>query len=47
MDSTTYLMIANVAVLAGVAGYVAFLGARTASLARRMRRLEILGEHDE
>ena len=47
MSATTYILIANAAVLLGVGGYLAFLATRSAELRRRARQLELLGEeHD-
>lgn len=41
----TYLLAANVAVWIGIAGYVAFLAARSRRLEERLKHLEIL-DHD-
>ncbi|MGE4192728.1 MAG: CcmD family protein [Pseudodesulfovibrio sp.] len=47
MSATTYIFIANVAVWLGVAGYLAFLGSRSATLEKRIRQIELLGDgHD-
>ena len=47
MSATTYIFIANVAVWLGVAGYLAFLGSRSATLEKRLRQIELLGDgHD-
>ena len=43
MDASTYLMIANVAVWIGVAGYLALMAARQRRLERRLKQLEVSG----
>jgi CcmD family protein len=47
MSAETYLFIANAMVWAGVAGYLAFLAARSNALTRRVRQLELMGEDDD
>ncbi|WP_320175971.1 CcmD family protein [Maridesulfovibrio sp.] len=42
MNSETYLLIANVAVWAVLAGYLAFIAAKGASMDRRIRQMEML-----
>ncbi|WP_320007817.1 CcmD family protein [Maridesulfovibrio sp.] len=42
MNSETYLLIANVAVWAVLAGYLAFMAAKGASMERRIRQMEML-----
>lgn len=46
MSSTTYLIIANVAVWLGVAGYLGFLASRSSALTKREQQLELLGDSD-
>ncbi len=47
MSATTYLFIANVAVWLGVAGYLAFMAAKSSGLEKRVQQLEILGEGND
>ena len=42
MTMNGYLLAANVAVWAGIAGYVAFLAVRARRLEERLKQLEIL-----
>ena len=42
MSTETYLLIANVAVWAVLAGYLAFIAAKGASMDRRIRQMEML-----
>ncbi|WP_415718220.1 CcmD family protein [Maridesulfovibrio sp.] len=42
MSTETYLLIANVAVWAVLAGYLAFIAAKGASMERRIRQMEML-----
>ncbi|WP_432737024.1 CcmD family protein [Maridesulfovibrio sp. FT414] len=46
MNSETYLLIANIAVWAVIAGYLAFIAAKGASMERRIRQMELL-ENDK
>jgi len=43
MNSETYLLIANIAVWAVIAGYLAFVAAKGSSMERRIRQMELLG----
>ncbi len=40
--SETYLLIANIAVWVAIAGYLAFIAAKGASMERRIRQMELL-----
>ncbi|WP_419780086.1 CcmD family protein [Maridesulfovibrio sp.] len=42
MNTETYLLIANVAVWSVLAGYLAFIAAKAASMDRRIRQMEML-----
>ncbi len=42
MTNETYLFAANIAVWLGIAGYLAFLGVRSASMERRITQMEQL-----
>jgi len=42
MNTETYLLIANVAVWSVLAGYLAFIAAKGASMDRRIRQMEML-----
>ena len=44
MGKEVYLFAANVAVWLGIGAYVAFLAGAQKRLARRIKRLEVLGE---
>lgn len=44
MNSETYLLIANIAVWAVIAGYLAFIAARGGSMERRIRQMELLDD---
>jgi CcmD family protein len=45
--NTDYLFIANVAVWLGIAGYLAFLAAKSRGIAKRIDQLEMLkDDHD-
>ncbi|QGY41718.1 CcmD family protein [Pseudodesulfovibrio cashew] len=47
MSATTYILIANSAVLLGLVGYLCFLASREAGLKKRARQIELLEEgHD-
>ncbi len=46
MNSETYLLIANIAVWAVIAGYLAFVASKGASMERRIRQMELL-ENDK
>lgn len=43
MSATTYLIIANAAVVLGIAGYMAFLASRSSNLKKREQQVELLG----
>ena len=45
MQTDTYLLLANIAVWLGIAGYAAFLQARSARLEQRLSQLEQAGDH--
>lgn len=45
MSADTYLLWANVVVWLGIAGYLVFLGAKSAQLSQRLNQLELL-RHD-
>ncbi len=47
MSSTTYLIIANAAVVIGIAGYLGFLFTRSAALVKREQQLELLGDNND
>ncbi|SMF38961.1 CcmD family protein [Desulfovibrio gilichinskyi] len=42
MINETYLLIANIAVWIGIAGYLAFIAAKGVAMERRIAQLEIL-----
>ncbi|WP_291327326.1 CcmD family protein [Desulfovibrio sp. UCD-KL4C] len=42
MINETYLLIANIAVWIGIAGYLVFIAAKGAAMERRIAQLEIL-----
>lgn len=46
MDNQTYLMAANAAVLAGIAGYVVFLAGKFMSIEKRIRQLEVMADDE-
>jgi len=46
MSATTYILIANTAVVLGIGGYIAFLVSRSAELKKRVRQIELLGGND-
>lgn len=46
MNSETYLLIANIAVWAILAGYLAFVASKGAAMERRIRQMELL-ENDK
>lgn len=46
MSATTYIILANAAVVLGIGGYLAFLASRSAELKKRMRQIELLGGND-
>lgn len=43
MSATTYLIIANAAVVLGLAGYLGFIASRSANLKKREQQVELLG----
>ncbi|WP_084407609.1 CcmD family protein [Maridesulfovibrio bastinii] len=47
MTNQIYLMVANVAVWIGIAGYVAFLGLKSVSIERRINQMEQLENDSE
>ena len=46
MSATTYLILANTAVVLGIGGYLVFMASRSAELKRRVRQIELLGGSD-
>lgn len=46
MNYETYLLLANIAVWAGIGGYAALLHARSARIEERISQLEQAGGHD-
>ncbi|CCO22088.1 CcmD family protein [Maridesulfovibrio hydrothermalis] len=42
MKSETYLFIANIAVWAVIAGYLAFIASKGAAMDRRLKQMELL-----
>lgn len=47
MTNEIYLLMANVAVWLGIAGYVSFLGAKSVSMERRITQMEQLDNDSE
>lgn len=43
MSATTYLIMANALVWAGIAGYLGFLATRASELKKREQQIELLG----
>ncbi|WP_084154140.1 CcmD family protein [Maridesulfovibrio frigidus] len=42
MTNETYLLIANIAVWVGIAGYLAFIASKGAAMERRITQMEML-----
>lgn len=47
MSATTYLVLANAAVVIGIAGYLAFLASRASGLKKREQQIELLGDSND
>ena len=47
MQAQTYLFFGNLVVWLGVAGYVAFLAAKSARLEQRLNQMEAIHDHGE